>query len=362
MKSAKLIGLFDRVWNSSKTMRNRVISGIVVLVFAGSAFAHHSNSALDMNSVSRIEGTVTEYSLINPHSYFVVETMNVAGETVSWEVQMGSTHSMARRGWTRDTLQVGDQIIVGVHAARDGRPYGLIASAEKDGQALSYEPRLLPQVEASTTTLGGIWVADRQRLAPDYPGGLNELMTRDLILTEAGRAAAELFDENSLENPELSCITKPTPGGLIYTDLFPIQLEFVDVNQILMIRGQYFDQERTVYMDGREHPPVAERTHEGHSVGWWEDDVLVIDTANFADHRSPYQNGVPSGAQKHVVERYELLESGTHLRVEFTLEDPEFIVGSMTHTRDLRYAPHLQMTPFNCELESTRRYLPPESQ
>ena len=89
--------------------------------------------------------------------------------------------------------------------------------------------------------------------------------------------------------------------------------------------------------------------------------MLVVDTANFADHRSPYQNGVPSGAQKHVVERYELLDGGTHLRVDFSLEDPEFIVGTMTHSRDLAYSPHLKMTPFNCEIESTRRYLPPGS-
>ncbi len=70
---------------------------------------------------------------------------------------------------------------------------------------------------------------------------------------------------------------------------------------------------------------------------------------------------LPSGAQKHVVERYRLLEGGTHLRVEFTLEDPQFIVGTMSHTRDLAFSPHLQMTPFNCEIDSTRRYLPPGS-
>ena len=331
-----------------------------VLLFAGPALGHHSNAALDMESETTIEGTVTEYSLRNPHSYFVLDVVNAAGETVSWEVQMGSTNSLARRGWGRDTLAVGDQVSVNLHAARDGRPYGLITSAEKNGQTLSYEPRPLVESEASATSVEGIWIADRTRLAPDYPGGLNELMTRDLRTTEAGRAAAEAFDENSFENPELSCISKPTPGSLIYTDLFPMQLDFLEDEQILMIRAQYYDQVRTVYMDGREHPPADQRTHEGHSIGWWEGDVLVVDTTNFADNRSPYQNGVPSGPQKHVVERYELLKGGTHLRLEFMLEDPEYIDGTMSHARDLRYSPHLQIQPFNCELESTRRYLPPQ--
>lgn len=343
-------------------MKQILLRSTAILVLAGPVLAHHSNSALDMSTVTTIEGTVTEYSLRNPHSYFVVEVTNDAGDTVSWDVQMGSANSVMRRGWTRDTLEIGDHVLVELHAARDGRPYGLITSAEKDGQTLSYETVAVPDVAVrTTTTLEGTWIADRERLPADYPGGLNELMTRDLVLTEAGRAAAEAFDENSLENPELSCITKPTPGGIIYTDLFPMQIEFREQDQIIMIRGQYFDQERTVYMDGRDHPPADERTHEGHSIGRWEGDVLVIDTANFEDDRSPYQNGVPSGAQKHVVERYELIDGGTHLRAGFTLEDPQYLVGTMTHTRDLRYSPQIQMTPFNCEIDSTRRYLPPGS-
>jgi hypothetical protein len=153
-------------------------------------------------------------------------------------------------------------------------------------------------------------------------------------------------------------MTKPTPGGIIYTDLYPMEIEFIEDEEIVMIRSQYFDQERTVYMNGRENASANQRTHEGHSIGWWEEDVLVVDTANFADNRSPYQNGVPSGAQKHVVERYRLREDGTRMTVEFMLEDPEYISGSMTHSRDLIYSPQMEMTPFNCDPRATRRYLP----
>ena len=137
-----------------------------------------------------------------------------------------------------------------------------------------------------------------------------------------------------------------------------MEIEFNEGEETIAIRSQYFDQRRTVYMDGREHPDAGVRSHEGHSIGWWEEDVLVVDTANFADDRSPYQNGIPSGAQKHVVERYQLGGDGTRMRVEFMLEDLEYIVGSMTHIRDLIYSPHLDMSPFNCDLEATRRYLP----
>ena len=339
-------------------MRLRIIGGLLAAAFAGSAAGHHSNAALDLENVVSVEGTITEYTLRNPHSYFVVEATDDAGATVSWEVQMGSAISMRTRGWTPQTLSLGDQVVVGLHAARDGRPYGLFSSLERDGQTISYDRLPQPEPEIRATSLDGIWLTDRELLPADDPGGLAELMDRELTLTDKGRAARDAFSQDSMENPELSCITKPTPGGILYTVTYPMQIEILEEQQIIMIRIQYFDQERTVYMDGRAHPPADQRTHEGHSIGWWEDDVLVVETTNFADDRSPYQNGVPSGAQKHVVERYWLHDNGIHMTAQFTLEDPEYIVGSMSHERVMRYSPHRQMTPFDCDLETTRRYLP----
>lgn len=327
------------------------------------ALGHHSDAALEMETVATFEGTVTEYSLRNPHTYFAVASTGENGEPVEWTVQMGSAITVQRRGWTRDTLSPGDQVTVGVRPARDGRPYGLLVSVERDGAPVATPfgegPRQAePVVTATTTSLEGRWIVDRDSLGDDYPGGLDELMTRELTPTEAGRAAMDAFRQNSEENPELACISKPVPGGIIYTDLYPMEIELLEDEQIIMIRSQYFDQERTVYTDGRGHPDPEERFQEGHSIGHWEGDVLVVDTANFGDHRSPYQNGIPSGPRKHVVERYQLRDDGIRMNVRFMVEDPDHIVGQMTHDRDLIYSPQLAMAPFNCDLEATRRYLP----
>ena len=46
------------------------------------------------------------------------------------------------------------------------------------------------------------------------------------------------------------------------------------------------------------------------------------------------------------------------MEVEFMLEDAEYIVGSMTHKRALFYRPNSDMSPLNCDLEATRRFLP----
>ena len=337
-----------------------------IFVFASPVSGHHSDVALDLNSVVTFEGTVTEFSLRNPHTYFTIATTNESGAQVEWTVQMASAITVSRRGWNRDSLSVGDQVSVGAHPARDGRAYGMLEWIERDdGIPLIYSigsrsrQPANPGPAPSASTIEGRWIVDRSSLV-NYPGGLDQLMIRELSLTDKGKVAEAEYSQDSEDNPELSCITKPTPGMIIYTDLYPLEIKFNEIEKTITIRSQYFDQERTVYMDGRNHPDAGTRFHEGHSIGSWENDVLVVDTKNFADHRSPYQNGIPSGAQKHVVERYQLGENNARMAVEFMLEDSEYILGSMTHKRELIYSPQMNMSPFNCDLEATRRYLPPQ--
>jgi hypothetical protein len=342
-------------------MRVITLSAAGVLL-ALPAHGHHSDAALDMETILTLDGTVTEYSMRNPHSYVSFETTGENGEAVEWLVQMGSALTSSRRGWARDSLSVGDPVTVSLRPARDGRPYGLMSELRKDGSVIGTRAggaaAVQPQDTPRATSLAGRWLVDRDSRGPNYPGGLDQLMIRELTLTEAGKVAEAAYQQSSDENPELNCITKPTPASIVYTDLYPMEFEFNEAAETLTIRSQYFDQVRTVYLDEREHPDPSILMHEGHSVGRTEGDTLVIDTTNFAYHRSPYQNGVPSGPQKHVIERYTLAEDGTRLAVEFTLEDPEYIVGSMTHRRELLYRPQTNMDPFNCDLESTRRFIP----
>jgi len=345
-------------------MRHLVLLTLIMLAAGQAAFGHHSDAALDMDRELTIQGTISEYTMRNPHTYFVVSVPDENGGTVDWNVQMASMITIMRRGWTRETLSVGDEVVVTLRPSRDGRPYGLLSTIERDGEPVvtPFAPgaRTVQAPEARTDTIEGVWMTDIASLPPDYPGGLDQLMAARLTLTEKGRIANDAYSQNDADNPELSCMTKPVPGGIVYSRLYPLQFEIDEERNVIMIRSQFFDQERTIYMDGRGHPPATERTHEGHSIGHWEGNVLVIDTTNFADNRSPYQNGIPSGAQKHVVERYWLKQGtgSTRMAVEFTLEDPEYIVGSMTDTRDLIYSPHIEFTKFNCDPQATRRYLP----
>ena len=60
-------------------MRHMTLFAAVTLVFASPLSAHHSDAALEMDSVATFEGIVTEYSMRNPHSYFTVETTDERG-------------------------------------------------------------------------------------------------------------------------------------------------------------------------------------------------------------------------------------------------------------------------------------------
>ena len=326
------------------------------LVMVSPASGHHSDAGVDTESVVAFEGTVREFAWLNPHAYVVVETER-SGEPVEWELQMGSISGLIRRGWSRSTLSSGDQVTVRVSPAEGERPYGILRSVEKDGGLSLAATAAAPDVTPVTATLAGKWLTDRLSVL-DYPAGsFDEFFRTQLSLTDKGRATEAAFDSLSAENPEATCVGRPTPSALVSTGLYLMEIDFTQQEEMIIIRSEWFNEVRTIYMDGRAHPDPSERFTTGHSIGRWEGDTLVVDTANFADHRSPYQVGVPSGGQKHVVERYRLTESGTHIDLEFVLEDPEYLAAPMSHRRQLIHSPHLEMLRVECDPEAASRFL-----
>jgi hypothetical protein len=347
-------------------MTIKITAAAAALLGTSIAVGHHSDVGLDMDNATMIEGTVTQFNWRNPHVYLMVEAPDANGNLVEWSVQMGSTIVVTRMGWDRNSLAPGDRVTVGVHAALNGRPYGLIDSIVKEGVALptsmgasTSEP--LIAVDGAPTqaeSVAGLWIADVSKLV-SYPGGLDGFFIAQLQLTDAGQAAVAEYDEISELNPGASCIGLPTPAIHVMTNLYPLQIEIDEANERAFIRSEYFDEERIVYMDGRGHPENGERTLSGHSIGRWDGDALVVDTALFADHRSPYQTGVPSGSQKRVTERFELTADRTRMIAEFVLEDPEYLAEPLTHRRELIYSPQMGFSEFDCDVEATRRFLPP---
>jgi hypothetical protein len=106
---------------------SRVVSKLLVglaafAALASPAIAHHSfRSQYDSDRPVTFIGYVTKIEWMNPHVYFYIDVVNdETGETESWAFEMGPPHMLERRGWKRNTMEIGEQLEVHGTRARDG--------------------------------------------------------------------------------------------------------------------------------------------------------------------------------------------------------------------------------------------------
>ena len=85
------------------------------------ALAHHSFAAeFDGNAKIDLHGIVTKVDWTNPHTYIYIEVEGEGGSHEEWALEMGSPNGLMRRGWTRNTLEIGTEVIIQGTRARDG--------------------------------------------------------------------------------------------------------------------------------------------------------------------------------------------------------------------------------------------------
>jgi hypothetical protein len=95
--------------------------------------AHHSFAAqYDANKPITLKGAVTKVEWMNPHARFYIDVKDEAGKVTNWELELGSPNGLMRRGWSRSTLKIGDNVEVEGSLAKDGSKLAN-ARAVKDG-------------------------------------------------------------------------------------------------------------------------------------------------------------------------------------------------------------------------------------
>jgi hypothetical protein len=98
-----------------------VLISVAALGAAARAAAHHSFAAeFDANAPVELSGPVTKIEWANPHTFFYIDVQNANGEYENWAFELGSPNGLMRRGWTRNTLKIGDVVTVAGSRAKDG--------------------------------------------------------------------------------------------------------------------------------------------------------------------------------------------------------------------------------------------------
>lgn len=105
-----------------KTLPVLLATIVLAAALAVPSSAHHSFAAeYDANQPVSFKGYVTKLEWMNPHVWFYVEVRDDNGTVVQkWDCEAANPNALARLGWKRDSLKVGDLISVEGSRAKDG--------------------------------------------------------------------------------------------------------------------------------------------------------------------------------------------------------------------------------------------------
>ena len=193
--------------------------------------------------------------------------------------------------------------------------------------------------------LSGVWevtMGVRTRPGPGAP----ELpaLTPEYAQKLADFKAAQARGEDQ-ESPQANCVPPGMPA--IMNQPYPMELLFTPGKITIVIEA--YSQTRRIFMDGRGHPEDPDLTYNGHSIGHWEGDALVVDSVGFTPDTAlgPGQ-GYRHSDKMHIVERFALIGPDT-MQVVTTVDDPKALARPFTSTKVLKRHRDWDIAEYVCE-------------
>jgi hypothetical protein len=337
----------------------------------------------DLQRTVRLEGPVTRVDWVTPHAFIYINASGAAGAATNWAIRVAGPQRLERGGWQQSTLRVGDIVVVEA-APANGAPR--LASARS--VVLKTSNRRLfadtatgvaarPAPPAALNTPPPRWPDGRIRLgaAPGQKGhwgtasatalvenGAAVRMSDDGLLASLADAdrvapfqpwakALYLYRQRTkLKDDPLGRCVPPggprqfhTPGGFQF-------VEQPALGRVLVLMGGGNRNWRVIHTDGRPAEQAAEAvlTFYGTSVGRWEKDTLVVESAGYNERFWFSNGGLPHTEALRLVERFSRPTLGT-LRYEVTVEDPRTYTRPWTGGWTVQWVPDAELQESFCE-------------
>ena len=316
------------------------------------AVAHHSAAAFDTQKEVTVNGTVKSYRFANPHVQLIVTVKKDDGSSVDMDVEAGAASVLNGLGFTKDALKVGELVTVTGNPARsnpDAHMLGKDLYKKADG---AYLPLYIgsksiydSKVNATASSIEGTWFSPMRSFT-----GVMGAAGR-WPMTEKGQAARKAANPNV--SSQADCIPIGEPTVMVY----PVANNIKVQKDKVVIKTDWMDTERTVYLDGRKHPAPTQTFLHGHSVGRWEGKALIVETTNFKEHASGLATTLPSSTQKKLVERFELGEDGKTLKYSGTVEDPVYLSAPGQFSATWEYRPTMPFSNQKCDVQIARQFM-----
>ena len=192
-----------------------------------------------------------------------------------------------------------------------------------------------PRLPDGTIDLGdGIWVGGGP--VNDIAQGLPKGET--LPLLPSARAIIAERAKRPTDDPHLWCMPMGVPRSTPYPFRFVQNYTHRKPTHLFILHEGNIHTYRQVFMDGRKHPAEPDPTWFGHSIGWFEQDTLVIDTVGYNDKFWFDRRGTPHTEQLHTIERWTRINRGNLVNA-VTVEDAGAFARPFTVTFTARLSP-----------------------